>query len=84
MHPPKLDAMSGVYCAGKDERLKMNEEKVRSSWIKAKIFVLECEIVMEKNKTDRDTFFTGCKETGQLRRTSMDLTRSLAELRKSD
>jgi len=62
----------------------MNYVKVSLAWIQAKRFICQCEDVMGKNNANRCATFSGCKETGQLRRTSMDLTRSLAELRKSD
>ncbi len=37
--------------------------------------------VKEKYKTDKDYMFFGCKETASLKRKSMDLTRTLSELR---
>jgi hypothetical protein len=59
----------------------MNAEKVKQAQAEAKRFLGMCEAVLQRAKTDEMAFF-GCAETGALRRASLDLTRSLARLRK--
>jgi hypothetical protein len=46
----------------------------------AALFVRKCKTVQDRLKNDTMTMY-GCKETGAVRRASMDLTRILADLR---
>ncbi len=59
----------------------MTEEKVKICIKEAKEFIERAKVVLERAKEDKYIFF-GCKETGALRRQSLELTRALAELRK--
>jgi hypothetical protein len=43
-------------------------------------FIEKCKIVQDRLQIDSFTMY-GCKETGAVRRASMDLTRILADLR---
>lgn len=56
-------------------------DKYQDTINEAKRFIKKAEIAKKKMKEDRYAVF-GCKETGAAKRASMDLTRSLAELRK--
>jgi hypothetical protein len=46
-------------------------------------FLGACDDAKERLKKDKMLYFiTGCRESGALRRASLDLTRALADLRK--
>ncbi len=60
----------------------MNEETFNRAVAKARCF-LEVSATLD-TKIRRDDFpFAGCKETAAVRRASMDLTRALADFRRS-
>ena len=71
----------------------MNTKTMKQAEKAAKAFlisVLKMESRIEEEVDNRDRnpeggflWFVGCKESGQLRRDSLNLTRSLANLRKS-
>jgi hypothetical protein len=48
----------------------------------AERFIKRCDDVEERLEQNGIDFLYGCKETGALRRSSLDLTRSLADLRR--
>jgi len=58
----------------------MNEKKVQFAANEATRFVITAEIYLERLKDEGEG--SGTKESGALRRASMDLTRALAEMRK--
>jgi hypothetical protein len=60
----------------------MNPAKVDEVAKVAGRFMLLALAAVKRLETDGLTQLTGCKETGALRRASMDLTRALAELRR--
>jgi len=64
---------------------KMKIENLRESVKLARIFILNVKIFerrLEKETAYKDVLLlTGCKESAAVRRSSMDLTRSLAKLR---
>lgn len=60
----------------------MNKYKLFLTMAEARRFLRKAEEAMKVFKEDRLSAEWGCKETGAVRRASMDLTRSLAELRK--
>lgn len=47
----------------------------------AQKFIDKCDNVLEERVNENDWYVNGSKQTGALRRSSMDLTRSLAILR---
>jgi len=60
----------------------MDKTKLDASIEEAKRFLKRAHTLKKKAGEDRYTFF-GCKETGAVKRSSMDLSRSLADLRRS-
>ena len=62
----------------------MEIEKVEQAIKEARRFIdfAGCAVFKIKNMHSRGLYFAGSKETAACRRSSMDLTRSLAELRK--
>ncbi len=62
----------------------MEIEKVEQAIKEARKFIGEacCAVSKIKDMQCRGLYFAGSKETAACRRSSMDLTRSLAELRK--
>ena len=62
----------------------MRIEKVEQTIKKATRFLYfaDCAIIKMKDMQSRGLYFAGSKETAACRRASMDLTRSLSELRK--
>ena len=48
----------------------------------AQVFINKAQAVIERAKTDSFAKY-GCKQTAAAKRASMDLTRALAEMRKS-
>lgn len=59
----------------------MKEENLNTAIAEAKRFLEKAKKLKTKAKKD-DWWYFGCKESGAVRRSSMDLTRALAELRK--
>ena len=59
----------------------MNSQKLANAKREAKRF-LACVALVEERAMERQEPFFGSKETGALRRASMDLTRALADLRR--
>ncbi len=59
----------------------MNLEKLLEAKSEAERFLKKVEKLEERANTDTYAFW-GCKESGDVRRSSMDLSRSLSELRK--
>lgn len=64
---------------------QMNIDKVLKCQVLAKQFLSRASDVRNRYRSDQETEanFFGTKETAALRRASMDLTRALAELRRS-
>ena len=61
----------------------MNKRKLLASMEAARKFLEAGNAVLEENIDSTEVlFYVGTKATGNLRRKSLDLTRSLAELRK--
>lgn len=50
--------------------------------VEAKKFLEKVKIVRQRAKDDKYLFIVGCKESADMRRKSMDLTRALANMRK--
>ena len=61
----------------------MNLQKINIAEVEAKRFLEKVKAVKSRAKEERLIFLTGCRETGTLRRASMDLSNALVELRKS-
>ncbi len=61
----------------------MNKKTLEEAVKQAELFLKQAEIIQE-HKTAAGYFFAGCRETATLRRRSMDLTNSLADLRRHD
>ena len=63
----------------------MNETKIKKAMILAQMFISRSEVVLYDDNTKKHkTFIDGNAKTGALRRSSMELTRALASLRKAD
>jgi len=61
----------------------MREEKIRAAKKLAEAFVERCgDCLREVKETGDESYFAGTRKSGALRRTSLDLTRCLADLRK--
>ena len=60
----------------------MNRDKLLISIAEAKRFIIKAELAYDRLTTDNMAYICGSKETASAKRASMDLTRSLAELRK--
>lgn len=60
----------------------MTEAKVRSAAQSARVMIARAEALLKAE--DPYKWIRGSKESAALRRASMDLTRSLADLRRSD
>jgi hypothetical protein len=60
----------------------MNRETFNRAVTKARWF-LEVASTLDAKIRQDDLAFVGCKETGAVHRASMDLTRALADLRRS-
>jgi len=61
----------------------MTVDGIEKAMAQAKRFINDCEVVMNTiDSISSDCTIWGTKESGQLRRTSMDLTRALTEMRK--
>ncbi len=62
----------------------MNKDRIRVAVEHASIFIERANDLLERlDNEDGAILITGCKESAALRRQSMELTRALAELRKS-
>lgn len=65
----------------------MNAECVKATLAEARRFVRAAETAIEADKANREaggySLFLGSRETGALRRASMDLTRALATMRRA-
>ena len=59
----------------------MKEDTISAALIEAKEFVSRAQATLNAAKNDEYIFF-GTKQTGALRRQSLELTRALAEMRK--
>lgn len=60
----------------------MNEERLTRAIEEANRFLAAAKSYQERLQADSYLSFTGCRESGAVRRSSMDLTRALAQLRK--
>lgn len=61
----------------------MNSKKLESAIAGAQRFIKDAKALKEKLKSGSvDRIISGTKLSGQVRRSSMDLTRSLSDLRK--
>ena len=60
----------------------MNMQPLENSMIETRRFLRLAEIARRKMIDDNTAYIRGSKETAAAKRSSMDLTRSLAELRK--
>lgn len=60
----------------------MNDAKVRDAVNEAKRFIKAAEAYRRAVAANAQTYYTYPKESGAVRRASMDLTRTLAEMRK--
>jgi len=64
----------------------MTNERIKAAEVIAMRFLTAIKAVEARKKSERDggayLSLTGFKESGALRRASMDLTRALAEMRK--
>ena len=61
----------------------MDDITIKEAMKEAKEFIERAKAVLERRKIEGKAVYFGCKETGALRRKSMDLTRALARLRKN-
>jgi len=64
----------------------MNAEKMEKAVAEAERFLAACQAVRNAAAAQKSAFvdlWNGSRETGAMRRASLDLTRALAELRKS-
>jgi hypothetical protein len=60
----------------------MNEAEVREARTEAQRFLRRCDEYLRRVGKDQFAQISGCKEGGALRRASLDLTRSLATMRR--
>jgi hypothetical protein len=62
----------------------MRVERIREAVERARLLARQGEEFIQATKTEEGRYMLICgnKQSGQLRRTSMDLTRALAEMRK--
>jgi hypothetical protein len=61
----------------------MNDAKLAAAISEAERFIKKARAARKRLKEDRLVIISGSAETGAARRASMDLTRALADLRKS-
>ena len=59
-------------------------EKLNNSISEARRFIYKAELAIQRFKDEPYMMSNGCKETGAVRRASMDLSNALVEIRKSD
>ena len=60
----------------------MSVDEIKRTMQEAKRFIAKARLAIERLDKDAMSRITGCKETAACRRSSLDLMRSLAELRK--
>ena len=60
----------------------MEKTTIAAAEKEARLFLARVRTLKEKMRGDRFALY-GCKESGAVRRASMDLTRALADLRRS-
>lgn len=60
----------------------MNLSSITKAEKEAKEFLVRVKAVKDRAKDDKNCFY-GCKETGALKRKSLDLSVSLSDMRKS-
>ena len=60
----------------------MNIENLNEAINEAERFLEKAKVVREKVKVDNYVFY-GCKQTGALKRASMDLSRALSKIRRT-
>ena len=61
----------------------MRVERIRESVERARLFARQGEALIQETKKEGGKYLLfGGKQSGQLRRSSMDLSRSLSEMRK--
>jgi hypothetical protein len=61
-----------------DKKIGLYEDAI----FEAQRFIKKARLAVKEIKRDEYAAMCGCKETGAAKRSSMDLTRSLSELRK--
>lgn len=61
----------------------MTHERVLAAIAEAGRFMVKAKAVVKRAADDKFTYY-GSKETGALRRASLDLTRALADLRRTE
>jgi len=63
----------------------MNKSNIKEARDEAKRFIKACSMALYRLERERRSYFlVGVAESGACRRASMDLTRALAKLRKSE
>lgn len=62
----------------------MNTEKLETAIQEAERFIIFANLALDRLNSDKYAEFVGTKETAAARRASMDLTRALAQLRKTN
>jgi hypothetical protein len=60
----------------------MTQDKIDEAVAEAKRFIAKAEALKARRKAGDLYVFQGCRESGAVRRASLDLTRALADLRK--
>jgi len=60
----------------------MNLRKLETAMAEAKRFLAKAKVLKDRMDGDTSYYWMGTKESGAVKRSSMDLTRALAELRK--
>lgn len=60
----------------------MNNLQLKKTMAEAKRFLREAEKLLQQESAEKLVHFYGSKQSGMVRRASLDLTRSLADLRK--
>jgi hypothetical protein len=78
----RSDHMHSNNHSSRNNFWKMTNEKIETAKQEALRFLKRVE-ELEK-EWQPSTYYTACKESGAVKRASMDLTRALAELRKPD
>lgn len=59
----------------------MTKENLYAAIFEAQKFLRLAKIVQALNESRRNEYFTGSKETGAVKRSSMDLSRALTKIR---
>ncbi len=60
----------------------MDKRSIERAKAEAKRFLMKADDVLARAEGDKYTFITGNRDTGALRRASLDMTRALADMRK--